>query len=50
MALAGVGWLIFLTPIASQWSMYLTILGFLAEALLMLWLIVKGVYIPRRKE
>jgi hypothetical protein len=50
MALAGVGWLIFLSPLASQLSTYLTILGFLAEASLMLWLIVKGVNIPRWKE
>ena len=46
MALAGVGWLIFLSPLASQLSTYLTILGFLAEASLMLWLIVKGVNTP----
>ena len=50
MALAGVGWLIFLSPLASQLSTYLQILGFLAEASLMLWLIVKGVNIPRWKE
>jgi hypothetical protein len=50
MSLAGVGWLIFLSPLASQLSTYLKILGFLAEASLMLWLIVKGVYIPGRKE
>ena len=43
MALAGVGWLIFLSPLASQLSTFLKILGFLAEASLMLWLIVKGV-------
>jgi hypothetical protein len=50
MALAGVGWLIFLSPLASPLSTYLKILGFLAEASLMLWLIVKGVNMPRRKE
>ena len=50
MALAGVGWLIFLSPLASQLSTYLEILGFLAEALLMLWLIVRGVNIPRWKD
>jgi hypothetical protein len=50
MALAGVGWLILLSPLASQLSTYLQILGFLAEASLMLWLIVKGVNIPRWKE
>lgn len=50
MALAGVCWLIFLFPFASPLSTYLTILGFLAEASLMLWLIVKGVNISRWKE
>jgi hypothetical protein len=50
MASAGVGWLIVLSALASQLSTYLTILGFLAEASLMLWLIVKGVNIPRWKE
>jgi hypothetical protein len=50
MALAGGGWLIVLSPLASQLSTYLEILGFLAEASLMLWLIVKGVNIPRWKE
>jgi uncharacterized protein DUF4386 len=50
MASAGVGWLIFLLPFASPLSTYLTILGFLAEASLMLWLIVKGVNISRWKE
>ncbi len=42
MALAGAGWLIFLSPLVSQLSTYLTILGLLAEASLMLWLLVRG--------
>jgi hypothetical protein len=50
MASAGVGWLIVLSPLVSPLSTYLEILGFLAEASLMLWLIVKGVSIPRWKE
>ena len=50
MALAGVGWLIVLSPLTSPLSPYLEILGFVAEASLMLWLIVKGVCIPRWKE
>jgi hypothetical protein len=50
MALAGVGWLIFLSPLASLLSTYLKILGFIAEASLMLWLIVKGVNTSRWKE
>ena len=49
MALAGVGWLIVLSAPANQLSTYFKILGFLAEASLMLWLIVKGVDIPRWK-
>jgi Domain of unknown function (DUF4386) len=47
MALAGVGWLIFLSPLADLLSMYLKILGFIAEASLMLWLIVKGVNVQK---
>jgi hypothetical protein len=50
MALAGIGWLLFLSPLASGLATYLTILGLLAEASLMLWLLVKGVDIPRWKE
>jgi hypothetical protein len=50
MALAGVGWLVFLTPLANPLSTYLKILGFLAEASLMLWLIVKGVNVQRWNE
>jgi hypothetical protein len=49
MALAGVGWLIVLSPLASQLSTYFKILGFLAEASLMLWLIMKGVDLSRCK-
>jgi hypothetical protein len=49
-ALAGVDWSIFLSPLASRLSTYLKILGFLAEASLLLWLIVKGVNIPRRSS
>jgi len=43
MASAGLGWLIFLSPLANPLSVYLKLLGFLAEMSLMLWLIVKGV-------
>src|SRR5271167_289908 len=50
MALAGLGWLIFLTPLANHLSTYLKVLGFLAEASLMLWLLVKGVNEQRWKE
>jgi Domain of unknown function (DUF4386) len=50
MAFAGLGWLIFLTPLANSLSIYLKVLGFLAELSLMLWLIVKGVNVRRWKE
>ena len=44
MALAGLGWLVFLAPpLAALLLTYLEILGVLAEALLMLWLLVIGV-------
>jgi hypothetical protein len=51
MMLAGLGWLAFLyPPIASHLSLYIEILGVVAEALLMFWLLVKGVNVPRWKE
>ncbi|MGA3055969.1 MAG: DUF4386 domain-containing protein [Candidatus Korobacteraceae bacterium] len=50
MAFAGLGWLIFLSPLAHHLSTYLKILGFLAEASLMLWLLVMGVNVQRWKE
>jgi len=50
MALAGLGWLAFLTPLASHLTPYLKVLGFLAEMSLMLWLIVKGVNVQRWNE
>lgn len=50
MMLAGLSWLIFLTPLANHLSLYIEVLGVLAEALLMLWLIVKGVNIQRWKN
>jgi hypothetical protein len=43
MALAGVGWLIYLSPLEKYSVLYIEIIGILAEASLMLWLIVKGV-------
>jgi len=50
MALAGVGWIIFLSPLANHLSTYLKILGFLAEASLMLWLIVNGLNAQKWNE
>jgi hypothetical protein len=50
MALAGLGWLLFLSPLAIYLSTYLKVLGFVAELSLCLWLIVKGVNEQRWKE
>ena len=50
MAFAGLGWLVFLSPLANYLSTYLKVIGFLAEMSLMLWLIVKGVNVQRWKE
>ena len=51
MALAGLGWLSFLSPpLAARLSPSIQILGILAEGALMLWLLVFGVNIPRWKE
>jgi hypothetical protein len=50
MTFAGLGWLIFLSPLANHLSTYLKVLGFLAEASLMLWLVVKGVNEQRWNE
>lgn len=44
MALAGLGWLAFLwPPLASHLSPFVDVLGFVAEAALMIWLLVRGV-------
>jgi len=51
MAIAGLGWLTFLSPaLATHLSPYVDILGFIAELLLMLWLLVMGVNVQRWKE
>lgn len=51
MMLAGLGWLAFLSPpLASHLSLYIKILGILAEGALMLWLLVLGVNVQRWKE
>jgi uncharacterized protein DUF4386 len=51
MALAGLGWLTFLSPpLANSLSPYILVLGFLAELALMLWLLVMGVNVQRWKE
>jgi Domain of unknown function (DUF4386) len=51
MVLGGVGWLVFLAPpLAKHLSLYIKILGTLAEALLMLWLLVMGLNVQRWEE
>jgi hypothetical protein len=51
MALAGLGWLAFLSPnLAHSLSLCIEGLGIFAEASLMLWLIVMGVNVQRWKE
>ena len=50
MAFAGLGWLIYRSSFANHLSTYLKVLGFLAEASLMLWLLVKGVNEQRWME
>jgi hypothetical protein len=51
MALAGLGWLTFLSPpLANSLTPTILILGFLAELALMLWLLVMGVDIVRWNE
>jgi hypothetical protein len=51
MAFAGLGWLTFLSPpLANYLSHYILPLGFVAELLLMLWLLVKGVNVQRCQE
>src|SRR5947209_17247007 len=45
MALAGLGWLLFLSPpLAALLLSYLEVLGILAEALLILWLLVIDIH------
>lgn len=50
MAIAGVGWLIFLSPLANRLSAYLMVLGFIAELSLCLWLLVMGLNVQRWKR
>lgn len=49
MAVAGIGWLAYLwPPLADSMAQVIQPLGFLAEAILMLWLLVRGVEQPSR--
>lgn len=43
MITAGLCWLVILTPFEKNFSLYIKIFGFLAELLLMLWLVIKGI-------
>jgi Domain of unknown function (DUF4386) len=47
MILAGLSWLFSLTPLANSFSLYIEVLGVIAEALLMIWLIIKGVNVQQ---
>jgi hypothetical protein len=44
---AGLCWLFSLTPLANSFALYIEVLGVIAEALLMIWLIVKGVNVQQ---
>jgi len=51
MALAGLGWLAFLSPAVPRYlSLAIEVLGFLAELSLCLWLLVMGVNVERWKQ
>ena len=50
MALAGLGWLTFLSPLGPRLTTYIEVLGVLAEAALMLWLLIFGVNLQRWTE
>jgi hypothetical protein len=50
MILAGLGWLVYLTPLAKYLTFSIEVIGILAEGLLMLWLVVMGVNVQRWKE
>ncbi len=51
MGFAGLGWLVFVLPnVPNYLSISIEVIGFCAEASLMLWLIVRGVNIERWKQ
>jgi len=50
MVLAGIGWFTFLSPFGKYVTLYIEIVGIVAEALLMLWLIVMGVNVQRWRK
>lgn len=50
MAVAGIGWLVFLSPLGNYLSTYIKVAGILGEGFLMLWLLVMGVNTQRWME
>lgn len=50
MILAGIGWLVYMSPLGKYLAIGIEALGVLAEAALMLWLIIKGVNVQRWKH
>jgi len=51
MVIVGLGWLLFLSPpLANRLLIYIEVPGFVAEAALMLWLLVIGVNVERWEE
>jgi hypothetical protein len=50
MLLAGLGWLVYMSPLQKYLVTYIEVLGVLAEAALMLWLIIKGVNVRRWQQ
>jgi hypothetical protein len=51
MLLAGLGWLGFLCPpIQNRFTVYIEVLSILAEAILMLWLVIRGVNAQRWRD
>lgn len=50
MVLAGIGWLIYLSPFTTSMRLYFELLGIVAEGALMLWLLVMGVNVQRWSE
>jgi tryptophan-rich sensory protein len=50
MMLAGLGWVVFLSPLGKYISIYLEVLGVLAEGSFMLWLLARGISVGQFKE
>jgi len=50
MLLAGVGWLVYMSPLEKYLVTCIEALGILAEAALMLWLVIMGVKVERWEE